>query len=87
MIPVPVVRSRSKFLFVPDQYLDRGKGGFLVGHLTSLSCLPPHHWEKSLTSPVRVEVCQNFRVFLTEATEACLSAHNHQEKLSVIPTN
>ncbi len=70
-IPVPVVRSRSKFLFAPDQYLDRDMGGFLAGHPTSLSCLPPRHWEKSFTSPVRLEVRLNFRVFLIEAAQAC----------------
>lgn len=85
----PVVRSRSKFLFAPDQHLDwdKGGGGFLVGHLTSLSCLPLRHWEKSVTFPVRLVVCLNFRVFHIKATEACLSIHNHQEKLSVIPTD
>lgn len=39
LVPVPVVRSR--FLFAPDQRLDGDEGGFLVGHHTSFSCLPP----------------------------------------------
>lgn len=38
--PVPVVRSRSKFLFAPDQHLDRDKGGgFLVTLPLFLVCL------------------------------------------------
>lgn len=45
LAPVPVVQSGSKFHFAPDQHLVRDKGGLLVEHLTSLSCLPPLHWE------------------------------------------
>lgn len=58
MVPVPVVRSRSRFLFAPDLHLARDKGGFLVGHHTSLSCLPPFHSSlgKSLTSPMRLVI-------------------------------
>lgn len=42
-----MVRLRSKSLFAPDQLLDRDKWGeFLVGHLTSPSCLTPPRREK-----------------------------------------
>lgn len=60
--PCSVLRSRSKCLFAPGQHLDRDKGGFLVRELTSLSCLPLRHWEKSFTSQVRLVSSLNFRV-------------------------
>lgn len=44
--------------------------------------------KKSFTSPpVRLVICQKFRVFPVQAAGACLMIHNHQEKLSVIPAD
>lgn len=83
----PCSSGAVKVKVSPDQHWDRDKGEFLVGHLTSLSCLPPPHWEKSFTCPVRLLICLNFRVFPIEATEARLSIHNHQEKLCVFPND
>lgn len=62
-VPVLVVRSRSKIFFPPDVHRDRWV--LLYKHTwTFLSCLLPITGKRSISVPVWVVVCLNFRVCL-----------------------
>lgn len=66
-------------------YREPGNGPHCCGacrDLTSLSRLPPPHWEKSFTS---LMMHLKLRRFPIEASEACLSIHNHRRDSALSP--